>query len=79
MGTKSDPCAKIVQKMYLALEGGESGSLCEDLRTHLEGCGPCSEQYRVLKDLASLCQRFSDEKIPEDQKQKMKEKLLKSL
>ena len=37
------------------------------------------EQYRVLEDLASLCRRFSEEKIPEDQKQKIKEKLRKAL
>ena len=79
MGTKKDPCTKIVQKMYLMLEGGESGSLCEDLRIHLEGCASCAEQYRVLQDTVSLCKRFPDEEVPEDQKQKIKEKLLKSL
>jgi len=79
MGTKKDPCAKIVQKMYVMLEGGESGSLCEDLRSHLDGCACCKEQYRVLEDLVSLCQRFPDEEVSEDQKQKIKEKLLKSL
>ena len=79
MGTKEDPCAKIIQKMYLMLEGGESGSLCETLRIHLEGCASCAEQYRVLEDLVSLCQRFPDEEVSEDEKQKIKEKLLKSL
>lgn len=79
MGTKKDSCAKIVQKMYLMLEGGESGSLCENLRTHLEGCASCAEQYRVLEDIVSLCQRFPDEEVPEDQKQKIRDKLLKSL
>ena len=79
MGTKRDPCKKIVQKMYLMLEGGESGSLCENLRIHLDGCASCAEQYRVLEDLVLLCQKFPDEKVPEDQKQKIKEKLMKSL
>ena len=79
MGTKKDPCAKIVQKMYLVLEGGGSGSLCESLRTHLDRCEACAEQYRVLEEVVSLCQRFPDEEIPRDQKQKIKEKLLKSL
>ncbi len=79
MGTKEGPCTKIIQKMYLMLEGGESGSLCEELRSHLAGCASCAGQYRVLEDLVSLCQRFPDEEVPEDQKQKIKEKLLKSL
>jgi len=79
MGTKKDPCTKLVQKMYLMLEGGESESLCEKLRTHLEGCASCAEQYRVLEELVSLCQRFPDEEVPEEQKQKIKEKLLRSL
>ena len=79
METKKDACTKIVQKMYLMLEGGESGSLCENLRSHLEGCASCAKQYRVLEDLALLCQRFPDEEVPEDQKHKIKEKLLKSL
>jgi hypothetical protein len=79
MGTKIDPCAKIIQKMYLMLEGGESGSLCESLRSHLEGCASCAGQYRVLQDLVSLCQRFPAEEVSEEEKQKIKEKLLKSL
>jgi anti-sigma factor (TIGR02949 family) len=79
MGSNKDTCAKIVQKMYLILEDGESESLCEDLRIHLEGCASCAEQYRVLEDIVSLCQRFPDEEVPEDQKRKIKEKLLKSL
>jgi len=78
MGTKREPCTKIVEKMYLMLEGGQSGSMCEKLRNHLEGCASCTEQYRVLRDLVSLCRRFPEEKIPEDQKQRIKEKLLKS-
>jgi hypothetical protein len=79
MGKKKDPCAKIVQKMYLVLEGEESGSFCESLRDHLEGCASCAEQYRVLEDLVSLCQRFPDEKVSEEEKQKIKDKLLQSL
>ena len=79
MGTKKDPCSKIIQKMYLMLEGGEPGSLCEILRSHLEVCASCAAQYRVLEDLASLCRRFPDEEVPEDQKRKIKERLLKSL
>ena len=79
MGTKKDPCTKFIQKMYLMLEGGESGSLCETLRIHLEGCASCAEQYRALEDIVSLCKRFPDEEVPEGQKQKIKENLLKSL
>ena len=79
MGTKKDTCSKIVQKMYLILEGEESGSLCADIRIHLEGCASCAEQYRVLEDLVSLCRKFPDEEVPADQKRKIKEKLLKSL
>ena len=79
MGTRKDPCAKIIQKMYLVLEGEESGSVCEALEGHLKGCEACAEQYRVLEDLVSLCQKFPDEEVPEDQKQRMKENLRKSL
>lgn len=79
MGRKIDPCAKIIQKMYLMLEAGESGALCESLRSHLEGCASCAGQYRVLQDLVSLCRRFPAEEVSEEEKQKIKEKLLKSL
>ena len=79
MRSKKEPCTKIVRKMYLILEKGQSGNICENLRTHLAGCESCAEQYRVLEDLVRLCQRFPDEEVPEDQKQRMKEKLLKSL
>jgi mycothiol system anti-sigma-R factor len=79
MPSKKDSCKEIVEKMYLMMEGGESGSMCERLRAHLQGCPSCAEQYKGLKDLVSLCQRFPDEEVPADQKQKIKEKLLKSL
>ncbi len=79
MQTKKTPCTKIVEKMYLMLEGEKSGSLCKSLRAHLDGCEACAEQYRVLQDLVSLCQSFPDEEVSEDQKKRMKEELLKAL
>lgn len=79
MGTEKTPCTKIVEKMYLMLEGEKSGSLCKDLRAHLEGCKACAEQYRVLQDLVRLCQSFPEDEVPEDQKKRMKEELLKAI
>jgi anti-sigma factor (TIGR02949 family) len=79
MKARKDSCAKIVQKMYLVLEGEESGSVCEALKSHLAGCEACAEQYRALEDLVSLCQSFPDQEVPEDQKQSIREKLLESL
>ena len=79
MGTKEGRCTKVVEKMYLMLEEGQSGSLCENLRTHLAGCVSCAEQFRVLEDLVRLCQKFPEEEVPEDQKKIMKKKLLKAL
>ena len=79
MRRKRDPCSKVIQKMYLILEEERSESLCESLRIHLDGCEACTKQYNTLEDLVSLCQRFPPEEIPEDQKQRMKEKLLEAL
>jgi len=79
MTRKRDSCGRVIQKMYLILEEERSESLCERLRIHLEGCESCAKQYEILEDLVSLCQRFPPEEIPEDQKQIMKEKLLKAL
>ena len=79
MRRKRDPCSEAIQKMYLFLEEERSESLCENLRTHLDGCEACAKQYKILEDLVSLCQRFPPEEIPEDQKQRMKEALLKAL
>jgi mycothiol system anti-sigma-R factor len=79
MRRKRDPCSKVIQKMYLILEEEKSESLCESLQVHLDGCEACAEQYKILEDLVSLCQRFPPEEIPEDQKQKMKKKLLEAL
>lgn len=79
MKTKTDPCREVVQKMYLILEGERSESLCESLRAHLDQCEPCARQYKIMEDLVSLCERFPTEEIPEDQKERMKENLLKSL
>ena len=76
---KSDACRKVMQNMYLILEGERAGSLCEDLRNHLRRCESCAEQYKVLEGLASLCRRFSTEEIPQEEKRRMKESLLKLL
>jgi hypothetical protein len=79
MKEKKESCRKVIQKMYLILEEESAGSLCETLQAHMAQCESCAEQYKTLGDLASLCQEFRTEEIPEDQKQKMKEDLLKHL
>jgi hypothetical protein len=75
MNARKESCSKIVRKMYLMLEEGES-SFCDTLRAHLEACEQCSEKYRGLKDLVGLCQRFPGVEIPEEQRQRMKARLL---
>lgn len=79
MKEKTDPCRKVIQKMYLILEEERSGSLCESLQLHMDQCEACTSQYKILENLVSLCQEFRAEEIPEDQKRKMKEDLLKLL
>jgi anti-sigma factor (TIGR02949 family) len=79
MRRKRDPCSKVIQKMYLILEEEKSESLCETLQTHMDECEACAKQYKTLEDLVSLCKRFPREEIPEDQKQRMKQALLKAL
>lgn len=78
MKIRKDPCTKIVQKMYVMLEEGES-SFCDILRAHLDSCEACSEKYRGLKELAGLCRRFPGLEIPEEQRQRMKARLLAGL
>lgn len=79
MKGKKERCERVIQKMYLILEEEKSESLCESLRVHLDGCESCAKQYKALEDLASLCGQFRSEEIPEDQKRRMKQELLKSL
>jgi hypothetical protein len=80
MKTEKDPCRKVIEKMYLVLEEEvRSGSLCDSLQRHMAQCESCASQYKTLEDLVSLCQEFPTEEIPEDQKRKMKEDLLKLL
>jgi len=79
MSGKRDPCTKVIQKMYMILEEERSESMCESLRIHLDECEACAKQYKILEDLVSLCQGFPPEEIPEDQKQRMKKKLLAAL
>ena len=76
---KTDECRRVVKKMYLLLEGEGSEAVCNSLRVHLDQCKPCAERYKILEELASLCQAFAPESIPEDQKKRMKESLLKAL
>lgn len=68
-----------MRNMYRILEGEKAGPLCEDLEKHMRGCASCSEQFKVLEDLASLCRQFRTIEIPQEEKHRMKENLLKLL
>lgn len=49
-------CSDVLAKVYAYIDGELEDASCEDIRTHLDECGPCLEEYgleEVVKKLVA--------------------------
>ncbi len=51
------PCSDVIEAVYVYLDGELDAADCENIRTHLDECGPCLRQYGLDKLVKSLVAR----------------------
>jgi mycothiol system anti-sigma-R factor len=48
------PCSEILEQVYAYLDREISEAECEEIREHLEECGPCLREYGLEKAVKAL-------------------------
>jgi hypothetical protein len=49
--------------------------MCEELRRHAAGCGPCQDLQDDLSALARLCRSAEPPRLPDDLRRRLAERL----
>jgi mycothiol system anti-sigma-R factor len=69
-------CAKVIEQVYLYLDGELPDDDCAELRTHLEDCAPCLREYGLEQAFKALVARSCPcDETPPDFKEKVLDKL----
>ena len=56
-GTTHDDCAKVIEAVYLYLDGEQDAQHHDKVRIHLDECAPCLRQYGLEQAVKSLVAR----------------------
>jgi RNA polymerase sigma-70 factor, ECF subfamily len=64
-------CDDLLRVLTEYAEGVATGSVCEEIERHLEGCSPCAELRRDLDDLARLCRQVPTPELPAQVRQRI--------
>lgn len=48
------PCSEVLEQVYAFLDREISEAECEEIREHLEECGPCLREYGLEKAVKAL-------------------------
>ena len=48
------PCSEVLDKLYTYIDGELEETNCEQIRRHLDGCGPCLEEYGLDEAVKKL-------------------------
>jgi len=48
------PCSEVLEQIYAYLDREISEAECEEIREHLEECGPCLREYGLEKAVKAL-------------------------
>lgn len=48
------PCSEVLAKVYSYIDGELEEENCEDIRQHLDECGPCLEEYGLEEAVKKL-------------------------
>lgn len=69
-------CVKVIERVYLYLDGEIDGSTREEVRTHLEECGPCLRQFGIEQEVKALVARCcGGDAAPDHLRSRLREKL----
>jgi mycothiol system anti-sigma-R factor len=58
-------CGDVVEAVYLYLDGELNEEVIDNIRSHLDDCSPCLQEYGIEKEVKALIARSCCEKAPE--------------
>ncbi len=56
-GAPHEDCGKVIEAVYLYLDGEMGDADCAEVRAHLEDCVPCLREYGLEEDFKRLLAR----------------------
>jgi anti-sigma factor (TIGR02949 family) len=68
-------CDELLLSLTEFVEGALPANLCEEIRSHLKDCSPCTELGRDLADLARLCRECDPPRLPTDLRQRLESRI----
>jgi anti-sigma factor (TIGR02949 family) len=68
-------CDDLLRWLTEFAEGALPANLCEEIRSHLKDCSPCTELDRDLADLARLCRECDPPRLPADLRQRLEDRI----
>ena len=57
-------CRELIERLSEYVDGELSQEICQEIRSHMEGCEPCVAFAKTLKKTAELCHRLPSKPIP---------------
>jgi hypothetical protein len=57
-------CRELFERLSEFVDGELPEGICEEIRTHMDGCDPCVNFTKTLKTTADLCRRLPSKPIP---------------
>lgn len=68
-------CEELLRRLTDFGDGALPEGLCDELRRHLAGCGPCAELQEDLAALARLCRECPPPRLPEGLRRRLRERI----
>ena len=69
MSTFDEPregdCSEVLQRIFFFIDNELEQADCQQIRHHLDECGPCLEKYDLERTVKALVQRSCSEHAPE--------------
>ena len=63
-GSTKEPCSDILDRVFFFIDNELSTADSQQIRAHLEDCGPCLAKYDLERTVKSLVQRSCAERAP---------------
>jgi RNA polymerase sigma-70 factor (ECF subfamily) len=65
-------CRRLFARLSEYLDGELPAGICEELRTHLDGCRPCAALARQLEATVDLCRSLPSRPVPPELRRQLR-------
>ncbi|MBB6173217.1 mycothiol system anti-sigma-R factor [Nocardiopsis mwathae] len=70
------PCSDVLAKVYTYIDGELAETNCDEIRKHLDECGPCLEEYGLEEAVKKLVAKHCGcDPVPQDLREKVLHRL----